>query len=252
LPSGGAPQAGRKPGHIGILACSVEGAALCYRTIVLESEQLLGPYAHPHITLDNLPLCDYMTALDQSDMQAAADLLSRSMETLAQAGADFAICPDNSVHLALPFARFTALPLLHIADVVAEHAKTQGYKRVGVLGLRVTMESSLYAEALGRRQIEALSPDAADSQIVDGLIRNELVRGVFTSTARRAFQKVIDSLRRQRCDAVVLGCTEIPLLIQPDYSALPVLDSTRLLAKAALRRALERHAAQPRVASAPI
>ena len=164
------PGAGFQPAHIGIIACSVEGAALCYRTIVLESEELLGRYRHPHITLDNLPLDGYMSALDQNDLPAAGDLLRRSMETLARAGAAFGICPDNSVHLALPHARTTALPMLRIADVVADHAAKQGHHRVGVLGMRVTMESSLYADALQRHAIEAVSPDAADAEIVDDLV----------------------------------------------------------------------------------
>ena len=245
------PELGFEPAHIGIVACSVEGAALCYRTIVLESEKLLGGYRHPRITLDNLPLDGYMTALDHNELPAAGDLLRRSMGTLAQAGAAFGICPDNSVHLALPYAGTTVLPMLHIADVVADHAAKQGYHRVGVLGMRVTMESSLYADALRIHTIEAVSPDAADARIVDDLIRRELVRGLFTSTARRSFQKVIDALRRRKCDAVVLGCTEIPLLIEPDDSILPVLDSTRLLAKAALRRALERDQHPPRLATLP-
>ena len=218
-----------RPLHIGIIAGSVEGAALCYRTIVLESEQYLGEYDHPRITLDNLPLAEYSRALGSDDLQSVAALLQRSLAALSLAGADFAICPDNTFHVALPSLEAQAIPLIGIIDVVADEARERGYRRVGVLGTRITMESTLYSHALGRLGIEAVTPDAQERAVVDGLLQQELVKGRFTNEAREVFQAVIGSLAARGCDAVALACTEIPLLISPTDSALPTLDSRALL-----------------------
>jgi aspartate racemase len=224
--------------HIGIVAGSVEGAALCYRTIVLESEAFLGPYEHPRISLDNLPLSDYVRALDSGDFAAVATLLQRSIGALTLVGADFAIFPDNTFHVALPFMPPGGIPFVSIVDVVAAEAAARGFRRVGVLGTRITMQSSLYPDALENHGIAALSPLADEREVIDTIIQRELVKGRFDAAARTAFGQVIDSLRARGCDAVALACTEIPLLVGPEDSSLPTLDSTRLLARAALHRAL--------------
>jgi aspartate racemase len=224
--------------HIGIVAGSVEGAALCYTSIVHQSEPYLGEFNHPRITLDHISLADQLAALDAGDLKTAAGLLAQSIDTLARAGADFAICPDNTTHLAVPYLPRLAIPLLHIVDVVAEEANDRHYSCVGVLGTRRTMESDLYAGPLGRYGVTAVVPDAADRAVIDAAIMNELVKGRFTEKSRDAFRSIVDKLRDLGCDAVALACTEIPILLGSRDCSIPTLDSTRLLARAAVRRAL--------------
>ncbi len=120
------------PLHIGIVACSAEGAALCYRTICAEGAARLGPHAHPEISLHSLSLADYVTCLDNNDLQGVADLMLTSARKLAAAGADFLICPDNTIHQAFHLvAPASPLPWLHIAEVVAAEAVERGYQKLG-------------------------------------------------------------------------------------------------------------------------
>lgn len=225
--------------HIGIVACSAEGAALCYQTICREATALVGPHDHPHITMDSIPMAAWLPAFDAGDLDSLAAIMARAARTLAGAGADFLICPDNSAHLAWePLQASTPLPWLHIAEVVADTAVQRGHRRVGVLGTRYTMSGPVYPDALGARGIGAAVPGPADARVVDEIIFDELVNGVFTRASRQRYVEVIERLKADGCDAVALACTEIPLLISADDSPLPILDSTRLLASAALRKAI--------------
>jgi aspartate racemase len=175
-----------------------------------------------------------------SDWAALAELLLASARKVADAGADFAICPDNTYHQAFPYLiPHSPIPWLHIAEVVAEEANRSRYKRLGILGTRYLMESTVYPGALERFEIDSQIPDAADRERINDIIFNELVNGLFPETSRLYFNQVTSELKGRGCDAVVLGCTEIPLIVRPDDSPLPTLDSTRLLARAALKRALE-------------
>ena len=226
--------------HIGIVACSAEGAALCYRTIVHESEGRLGAHGHPEITLSSLPLSRYMERIEHNDWPGVAELMLDSARKLAAAGADFLICPDNTLHQALPLvAPRSPRPWLHIAEVVAEEALVRGYRRLGILGTRWLVESDVYPAALAARGVWFALPEPAEREKLNRIIMDELVRGVFRPDALAFHQRVIERMRQADCDAVVLGCTEIPLLVNDANSPLPTLDSTRLLARAALRRALE-------------
>jgi aspartate racemase len=225
--------------HIGIVACSAEGAALCFQTICREALALVGKNDHPRITLDCIPMARWMPAFDAGDFAGVARFMLDSAHLLASAGADFAICPDNSAHRAWEHVQAdTPIPWLHIATVLGEEAKRRGFRRVGVLGTRFTMSGPVYPRALGALGIEAVMPEAADAEAVDRIIFAELVDGVFTDASREAYNAVIARLKDRGCDAVALACTEIPLLVRPAESPLPTLDSTRLLALAALREAL--------------
>jgi aspartate racemase len=224
--------------HIGIVACSAEGAALCYQTICREALILVGKNDHPRITLDSIPMARWLPAFDAGDYKAVAKFMLESARLLADAGADFAICPDNSAHLAWDHVQErTPLPWLHIARVLGEEAARRGFRRVGILGTRYTMGEALYADALGAIGIEAVVPEAADFETVHRIIFAELVDGVFTDASRQAYYRVIARLGERGCDAVALACTEIPLLVRADESPLPTLDSTRLLARAAVEEA---------------
>ena len=224
--------------HIGIVACSAEGAALCYRTICIEGANLMGRYAHPEVTMHTFPLSQYIRYIEAGDWQDIASLMLSSVAKVAKAGADFAICPDNTIHQAFDLVvKKSPIPWLHIAEEVAAEAKRQNYKCVGVLGTRFLMESTVYPTKLTAMGIEHRIPEVKDRERINEIIFNELVYGCFSSEARAYFNEVIGRLKNQGCDAVVLGCTEIPLLVTQESSPLPMLDSTRLLARAALKEA---------------
>ena len=226
--------------HIGIVACSAEGASLCYRTICTEGTRLMGPHAHPEVSMHTPSLADYMEPIYRGDWQAVGDLMLASADKLARIGADFLICPDNTIHQALPYVMpRSPLPWLHIADVVAAEAVTRGFRRLGLTGTRWLVESAVYPEKLDARGLAYLRPTGDERAEINRIIMDELVYGIFKPEAVAYFQNVIGRMKDEGCDAVVLGCTEIPLIIDDANSPLPTLDSTRLLARAALRRAVE-------------
>jgi len=223
------------PKHIGIAAVTSEGAALCYRTICQEGEASLG-YAHPEVTLNNLPLSDYMNAIEAEDWPTVGRLLLESAGKLARAGAAFAICPDNTAHQGLNLVRAQSpLPWLHIAEEIASLAAERGYRKVGLLGTRWLMQGPVYPTALTTRGIACDIPEKGVRQRISTLIMEELVFGRFAAPTLEYFQEAIHIFKRSGCEAVILGCTEIPLLIRAEDSVLPILDSTRTLARAALR-----------------
>ena len=223
---------------IGILACSAEGAALAYRTICLEGQNYLGEHMHPEVILHGHALGLYMIPIREGGKEGWREvgaLMQDSYERLVSAGAEVIICPDNTIHQAYDHVQQKAsVQWLHIARVVAAEASRQGYKRLAVLGTRYLMEGPVYAEALKAASIERHIPNETERVEINRIIFEELVNGIFSSEARTYFVAVINRLKELGCDAVVLGCTEIPLLIGEADSPLPVLDSTRLLARAAL------------------
>jgi aspartate racemase len=231
--------------HIGIVGCSAEGAALCYRTICVEGSKLLGRHAHPEVSMHTLSLADYMKHIERADWQAVGEMMRTSAHKLAAIGTVFLICPDNTVHqaLALVEARLP-LPWLHIAEVVAERALERGFRRIGLTGTRWLVESDVYPDKLRAQGLEYVRPDASEREELNRIIMEELVCSIFRPESTAKLQRVIARLKEEGCDAVVLGCTEIPLIIDDDNSPLPTLDSTRLLARAALHRA-SRHVAAP-------
>ena len=226
--------------HIGIVAGSAEGAALCYRTICLEAPAIMGEHNHPEITMNSMPMAQHMPPIRANDWESVARLLAASSHKVAKAGADFAICPDNTYHQAFKYLiPQSPIPWLHIAAAVAEEAHRAGYLRLGILGTKYLTESSVYPEALEQFSIESEIPDEADRERINEIIFKELVNGIFPEASRLYLNEVAEEFKERGCDAVVLGCTEIPLIVRPDDTPLPTLDSTRLLARAALRRAIE-------------
>lgn len=227
--------------HIGIVACSAEGAALCYQTIAREGRERMGEHAHPEITMHTIPLADYMVGIRAGDWENVGALMLRSARIVANAGADFAICPDNTIHEALPLIRERSpIPWLHIAEEVAREAALRGFSRIAITGTKYLMTGPVYPAALNAAGLECRIPDEPQRRRIDDIIFDQLVYGDIREEARHYFNDVISGLKDQGCDAVVLGCTEIPLLVRPDDCPLPTLDSTRLLARAALRAATSR------------
>jgi aspartate racemase len=221
--------------HLGILAHSTEGAALCFLAFCQEGVRRFGSHTYPDVTLDYIAFGHSIPAWDSGDHDAVRATLSISVRRLARAGADFFVCPDNTAHLALERpGPDLPLPGLHIAEVVAGQVAREGRERVGVLGTAYTMDGTVYPRAFGARGIAVELPGEEDRRLVDEIIFDELVNGVFTDESRREYVRVIEDLAARGCDAVALVCTEIPLLVTPEVSPLPTLDSTRLLASTAL------------------
>jgi aspartate racemase len=226
------------PLHIGIVACSAEGAALCYRTICADGAAMFGPHAHPQVSLHAYPLREYVDRLERGDLEGVGALMLGSAKKLASAGADLLICPDNTIHAAFSYVEpRSPLPWLHIAEVVAAEASRRGFRRLGLTGTRWLVDGEVYPKFLAARGLEWVRPSPGDRDEVHRVIMDELVRGEFRPESIRCIRQVIERLRDEGCDAVVLGCTELPLVVDDSSSALPTLDSTRLLARAALARA---------------
>jgi aspartate racemase len=238
--------------HLGILAHSTEGAALCLRSFCQEGFHQLGPHQHPDVTLDCIALGHSMPAWEEGDYLSIRATLSVSAQRLARAGADYFVCPDNTAHMALEQpGEELALPGLHIAEVVAEQAARDHHRRVGVLGTKYLMDGPVYPRAFAAHGIAVEVPDRDDRHIINKIIFEELVNGTFSASSRKEYVRIIEQLAARGCDSVALVCTEIPLLVTPDASPLPTLDSTRLLAGAAFDVAVG-HRALPTWRGGPI
>jgi aspartate racemase len=218
--------------HIGIVACSAEGAALCYKTICSESAPYLGKHAHPEISMHTPSLSDYNDCINRDDWLGVGEIMLMSANKLAQIGANFLICPDNTIHQALHYIEARSpLPWLHIAQVVTQKIIQKKYKRVGLTGTRWLVESNVYPDKLNAHNIDFKLPTIEERNHINHIIMDQLVPGIINSESVRYFQD-------DGCDAVILGCTEIPLIINDQNSVLPTLDSTRLLARAAIQKAI--------------
>jgi aspartate racemase len=225
--------------HIGILAHSADGAALCFLEMVRESARRLGAHQHPEITLSIQAMRPTLPLYERGAYAELRAYMAQDAKRLADAACDFFVCPDNTAHIVFetPGPDYP-LPGLHIAEIVAQHAKADGRRSIALLGTKWTMEGPVYADACKRAGLKMRTPPAADRKLVDDIIFGELTQGVLTDASRREYLRVIDALKDEGCDAVALSCTEIPLLITPEVSPLPTLDSTRLLAHAAVDVAL--------------
>ena len=229
------------PLPIGIVACSAEGAALCYRTICVEGAQYLGTHAHPEVAMHTHALAEYVACLDRDGWQGVADLMLDSAHKLASIGAQFLVCPDNTIHQALPLVLpHSPLPWLHIAEVVTDEAVARGFAKIGITGTKWLVDGEVYPEKFAARGLDFMRPTDAERDELNRIIMDELVCSVFKPESVTAFQRVFGRMKDAGCDAVVLGCTEIPLIMNDANSPLPTLDSTRLLARAALRRSVGR------------
>ena len=226
--------------HIGIVACSYEGAALCYKTICNEGAQFLGKHAHPEVSLHTHPLSEYMKFIEAGDWNGVADLMISSADKLCKIGANVLICPDNTIHQSFPVVKKQiTTPWLHIAEEVTIEACKNNFKKPGILGTKFLMEGPVYPEIFNKNNIRYEIPGEDQRSRINEIIFNELTYGIIKEGSKKYFLSVIDELRSKGCDSVVLGCTEIPLIVLPAESSLPVLDSTRILARSALKNAIE-------------
>lgn len=224
---------------IGIVAHSAEGAGLCFLTACREGAVLLGPHMHPNIVMSAVPMALSLPGWEGDDHSVVAKFLSQGVQLVADAGADFYICPDNTAHIVLErIAGELPLPGLHIAEVVCHEITSRGWTRVGLLGTWWTMTGPVYETALRERGLERLVPDEPTMRRLNAAIFDELCQAIFTSSTTDLFLQAIEELKSRGAECVILGCTEIPLIVTPENSPLPPLDSTRLLAKYAVREAV--------------
>jgi len=225
--------------HIGIVACSPIGAELCYRTIWKEAHDRMGDYKNPEISIHSISFKKYLELFEAKNWDGVAELMLESSKKLAAMGADFAICPDNTVHEAFDLVAPNAtIPWLSILEEVGNAAIYKGYKSLGILGTEYIMTSPIYQKKLNNAGIETKVPEEKVRQKINNVVLDELANGIFAEQHRIYFNRVIKKFKSHGAEAVILGCTEIPMLLNPDDCALPLLDSTRMLARAALRKAL--------------
>jgi aspartate racemase len=224
--------------HIGIIAGTAEGAALCYRTLCHEAERLMGRHMHPEITMHQLPLKDYLGCIDADNWGGVAALMTRSASLLAQAGAELIICPNNTLHRAFDLLD-PPLPWLHIAEAVADQAAGRNYRRVGLLGTAAVVQGTVYQPVLEARGIDVVVPASNEQRLLDKVIRTELIRGEYSPDSRAEVLNLVASMAARGAEAVILGCTELPLLLHEQRAATPLLDSTHILAVSALQRLIE-------------
>ena len=224
---------------IGIVAHSAEGAALCFLTACREGGVQLGPHMHPTIVMTAVPMALSMQGWETGNHQDVAKFLAQGVELVAKAGADFYVCPDNTAHIVLEtIAAELPLPGLHIAEVVCREITANGWKRVGLLGTKWTMTGPVYARALEQRGLERIVPDEPVREQLNTAIFDELCQSIFNAETTQLFVNAIEDLQARGAECVILGCTEIPLIVTEVNSPLPVLDSTRLLAKYAVNEAI--------------
>lgn len=224
---------------IGIVAHSAEGAALCFLTACREGGTQLGPHMHPPIVMSAVPMALSMPGWESGNHADVAKFLTQGVEMVADGGADFYVCPDNTAHIVLEqIASELPVPGLHIAEVVCSEIAARGWKRVGLLGTKWTMTGPVYARALEQRGLERIVPDEPVREQLNSAIFDELCQAIFNTETTQRFVSAIEDLKARGAECVILGCTEIPLIITETNSPLPVLDSTRLLAKYAVNEAI--------------
>lgn len=221
--------------HIGIVAVSPEGSALCYRKIARRVMLIDDPEMRPRITLHNRPFADYLEAIERDDWEAIGNLLLASAQSLADAGADFLILPDNVAHHALHYVESRSpLPWVSMIDLVADAVTRDNRRAVGVIGTKLVMYGSTYQSILGLKGVAVHAPQEDDAEAIDGIIFKELVHGKVTKASRQVFHDAISRLADRGCEGVILASTEAPLLINDRNSPLPTYDPVELLTEGVL------------------
>lgn len=221
---------------IGILGGMGPASTIAYyRYITDRYFELHGNYGYPEIILFSV---DFQAIIDER--YDSSTTVRRAIRSLHRAGADFVVAACNSIHVVHDeIAGDLPIPWVSIVDVTGERVREAGAARVGLLGTVLTMRQGFYQRGLARYGIETIVPDEGDQQQVNTIIFGELVRGIMTDASRDVMLACVEQLRRMGADAVVLGCTEIPLLIQQHHTDVPLFDTTALHAQRALDLASE-------------
>jgi aspartate racemase len=225
--------------HIGIVGHTIEGAADFVRGIASYGSRAIHDYQHPEFSLNCVAMGETLDAMRRGDLEELHGILALSTRRLRAGGADFFVCPDNTAHLALESdGPDLALPGLHIADVVVAEAHRHGHDTLGLLGNSWVLESDMYQSRCEVRGIATIVPEPADATTLHAIILDELVMGRYSAEARDEVLAMIGRLADKGCSAVALACTELSLLVPPSVSPVPLLNSTRLLAQAAVETAV--------------
>lgn len=216
-------------------------STLEYYRIINETVRLrLGGLHSAPCLLHSLDFAQIEAHQHRGEWDRLADILVASAKALRQAGADFIVICTNTMHVMAPAIEQRAgIEVVHIAVAAGEAIAARNLKKVGLLGTRFTMEGSFYREILTRQfGIDVLVPDEADRAAIHAVIYDELCQGIVKDSSRSQYQSVINRLAERGAEGVVLGCTEIPLLIRPEDASIPIFDTTALHAVAAVDRAL--------------
>jgi aspartate racemase len=228
----------KKIGMIGGL--SWVSTAEYYKRVNEIAQSVAGGVTSARIVLESVNRQDYVSAvIDRGDEEAACRQIAESARALQSAGADFIVITCNDVHRFVPpIQPMISIPFLHIAQVTAEAIKSNGLKRVAILGVRKTMESDFYPVIFARNGIETIIPNEAEKNFIHDSIYQELVQNRFLDKTREGYKEIIAELGRRGADSVALACTEIPLLLSPKDSPLPAFSTTELHCQAAVGWAL--------------
>ena len=218
---------------------SWESSAEYYRLINRAVNARLGGQHSAKLVMASVDFHDVATAQHHDDWDRAALPVIEAAQRLERAGCDFALLCTNTMHSILDrVQRAAKLPFLHLADATAERAVAGGFRRVGLLGTRFTMEKAFYRDRLAAHGLESLVPGADDRNLIHRVIYDELCLGKVSESSRSAYAQIIGRLADAGAQAVILGCTEITLLVREQDSELPLLDTTRIHVEAAVDRAL--------------
>lgn len=225
---------------IGLLGgMSWESTALYYRLINEEVKRRLGGLHSAKIAMVSVDFHDVEVMQANDDWAAAADALSDAAKQIEAAGADCLLICTNTMHLVAPAIEAAiSIPLLHLADATAKQVRSDGISRVGLLGTRFTMEKDFYRERLEAQGLNVLVPDGDGRETVNTVIYDELCMGDIRPASRDAFVAIIDELRARGAEAIIEGCTEIGLLVEAKDTDVPLYDTTRIHALAAVDFAL--------------
>ncbi|WP_026957462.1 aspartate/glutamate racemase family protein [Aliagarivorans taiwanensis] len=225
---------------IGILGgMSWESTVTYYQGLNRAVKQRLGGLHSAKLVLLSVDFAEIERLQHQGEWQQLGELLAANARQVEAAGAEGLLIATNTMHkVAEPVAAAIGIPLLHLADATAEHLLTQGIRRVGLLGTRFTMEQAFYRERIEARGIEVVVPDAAERELVHRVIYDELCHGQIVDSSRQGYLRIIDNLAKQGAQGVILGCTEIGLLVDAQHTAVPLFDTTAIHIEQAVNWAL--------------
>jgi aspartate racemase len=232
---------------IGILGgMSAASTQIYYRTLCEMTRDRLGGLHSPQLLIRSLDFAPIAALQAADDWDAAARLLNDAAMALQRGGADLLILATNTMHkLAGPMMEGVGIPLIHIADATAAAVRAAGLHRPGLMATAFTMEQTFYRDRLVAAGLSSLIPDADDRAETHRIIYDELCRDVITDPSRKAFEAIAQRLVDQGADSLILGCTEVGMLLGPANVAVPVFDTTLLHCAAALEAAIDGAACAP-------
>ncbi|MHA1125052.1 MAG: aspartate/glutamate racemase family protein [Candidatus Heimdallarchaeota archaeon] len=228
----------KKIGIIGGL--SPESTVEYYKIITRKYNEQKGKNAFPELTIESLDLQEFTDLMIANDLTKVLNFLLAAAESLMKSGVELIILATNTPHIVFnELAKKVKVPMLSIMEATGEAIKKQGLQKIGLIGTRFTMNSSYYQDALEKYDIEVITPTQEDKKIIDTIIYSELTYHILTDESRQRYLQVIERLQQKGAQGIILGCTEIPLLVKQEDCKIPVFDTTTIHALATLQRALK-------------